>query len=97
MVSFRLTEDQYEEFRSLCASHGSSSVSDMARTAVTLLLGRPKPSPQQMLESRVADVEERISALAADIRRLQNTVSSPQSSAAAAPVMHEKLTHAEQS
>jgi uncharacterized small protein (DUF1192 family) len=50
-----------------------------------------------MLESRVADVEERISALAADIRRLQNTVSSPQSSAAAAPVMHEKLTHAEQS
>ena len=90
MVSFRLTEEQYEEFRRLCSSQGSTSVSDMARSAILLLLGRPKPNPQSTLESRVAAIEEQIHVLMADVRRLQSAstqiepVSAEQFSAVAA-------------
>jgi Arc/MetJ-type ribon-helix-helix transcriptional regulator len=83
MVSFRLTEEQYEDFRRLCEENSCSSVSEMARTAIMLMLGRPRPSPEQSLESRVTALEHHFKSLATAVRRLQNEKRSGKSSAAA--------------
>jgi Arc/MetJ-type ribon-helix-helix transcriptional regulator len=74
MVSFRLSEEQYEEFLRLCAAHGSASVSDMARTAITLMLDRPQPPNLQTIEARLAEVEERTRSIAADVDHLKSAL-----------------------
>ncbi len=40
MISVRLSEDEYHELRSLCASHEARSVSEMARKAMQNILGQ---------------------------------------------------------
>jgi hypothetical protein len=76
MVTFRLTEDEYERFRELCFTSGISSVSEMARSAINLFLKRPDSAPQQGLEMRIAELEGRIHALAMEMRQM-NGASSP--------------------
>lgn len=61
MVSFRVTEEQYEELRRLCSAYGSGSVSDMARIAIMQMLTKPHPvQPVRPLDWRVDQLEQRI-------------------------------------
>jgi len=69
MVSFRLTAEEYDRFRELCFAHGVRSVSEMARTAINLLLGQPVRAGEA-LESRVAEMEGRIHMLALQLKQL---------------------------
>jgi hypothetical protein len=70
MISFRLTAEEYEQFRELCFKHGSRSVSELARTAVHSLLNQPAAISQAGLESRIMEVEGRLHMLALEVRRL---------------------------
>jgi hypothetical protein len=72
MVSFRLTADEYERVRELCYSHGLPSVSEMARTAIHLLLNNLSTLPAQSLEGRLTELEGRVRTLASDVRKLQS-------------------------
>lgn len=57
MVSFRMSEEEYERLWNACAETGARSVSDLARTAVGLMIG-PAPEPtERHLEGRVRDLE----------------------------------------
>jgi hypothetical protein len=70
MISFRLTSEEYERFRELCYSNGIRSVSEMARTAINLMLSQPPRAPQEALEVRVSELESRIHLLSLEVKKL---------------------------
>lgn len=70
MISFRLTAEEYDQCRDLCFSQGIRSVSEMARTAIHLLLRQPSRAPQEALEARVAELEGRLHILALELKRV---------------------------
>ena len=70
MISFRLTSDEYDRARELCFSRGIRSVSEMARTAINLLLHEPTKIPQQALEARVDEIEARLQIVALELKQL---------------------------
>lgn len=70
MITFRLTLDEYERAREVCYTRGLSSVSDMARTAINLLIQQPERVEPQALETRVSDLESRLHILLLDFKRL---------------------------
>jgi len=70
MISFRLTSEEYDKCRDLCFSQGIRSVSEMARTAIHLLLRQPTQVPQEALEARVAELEGRLRILALELKKV---------------------------
>lgn len=63
MVSFRLSEEEYDGLRSLCLSEGARSVSELARSTVCRLLGSTNGSPVLTLEKRVEELDQEIKRL----------------------------------
>ena len=63
MVSFRLSEEEYDGLRNLCHTEGARSVSDLARSTVCRLLGSPNGSPVVTLEKRVEELNQAIKRL----------------------------------
>ncbi len=57
MVSFRLTEEEYERFRDLCYAKGIPSVSEMARSAISALLSDADITDIRALTRRVGELE----------------------------------------
>jgi hypothetical protein len=70
MISFRLTAEEYDRFRELCYSNGIRSVSEMARTAINMMLAQPTRAPQGALEARVSDLESRLHLLSLEMKKL---------------------------
>jgi hypothetical protein len=48
LISFRLTEDEYEGLRRLSDEHGARSLSDFVRSNVCVMLSAPKPWEEDM-------------------------------------------------
>jgi len=77
MISFRLTAEEYERFRDLCYTHGIRSVSEMARTAINMMLTQPSRAPQEALETRVSELESRLHLLSLEIKKLNQHSAAP--------------------
>lgn len=77
MITFRLSGEEYDKFRDLCFTQGIRSVSETARAAVSLLLQQPSQVTQVSLESRISELEGRVHLLALELKRLNQTISSP--------------------
>ena len=73
MISFRLSAEEYDDFRELCYSQGIRSVSELARAAVNRLIRDPDPAHafREALETRVANVEAQLQTLAREIGRMR--------------------------
>ena len=71
MISFRLTAEEYDRFRELCATCGTRSVSELARAAINSLLKQPAQVPEEALEYRVAELEGRVNMLRSEFRKLR--------------------------
>ncbi len=74
MVSFRLTDEEYERFRRLCVERGLGNVSELVRTAVHQMLttledGRPMPRSE--IEFRVCRLESQAADLSLALEQLQ--------------------------
>jgi len=82
MVSFRLSEQEYQDLLMLCEQRGSRSISDLARDAVfnLLLSGRPAGSVNghggaahadgSVIEHKVHVLDGRMQELDREVRRL---------------------------
>jgi hypothetical protein len=73
MISFRLTDHEYERFRQLCSVRGHGSVSAMVRAAVNHLLGETplEEMPlQPEIQTRVAILESHVATLAAALANI---------------------------
>jgi hypothetical protein len=80
MVSFRLSEEEYESLRHICLTAGARSLSDIARDAVHRLIGNGAEQKND-LETQLRLLNERMDAIDEEIRRLAGRVQP----AAAAP------------
>jgi hypothetical protein len=73
MISFRLTDVEYERFRQLCSARGHGSVSAMVRAAVNHLLGETpleELPTQPEIQTRVAILESHVATLAAALANI---------------------------
>lgn len=72
MVSFRLSPEEYRQFRGACSSHGVRSISELARTAMQSLIDANGSSLPLYLQ--VQEFRERFTLLEADLERLARAV-----------------------
>ncbi len=77
MISFRLSAEEYNQFRELCYAQGIRSVSELARAAVSKLVKDPDPvqMTSQAIETRITSLEGQIQILTLELRRLTNGAS----------------------
>lgn len=73
MISFRVTEEEYDRFRDVCFTRGICSVSELAREAIHTLLEQ-KPVWPEALEARLADLEGQIRAVSHQLANLNQSV-----------------------
>jgi Arc/MetJ-type ribon-helix-helix transcriptional regulator len=67
MVSFRLSEEEYANLRSLCETGGARSVSDLARDAVSRLI---RPDSHVEVAAALRVLEGRVDTLDLKVHRL---------------------------
>ena len=72
-ISFRLTAEEYDRIHELCYANGIPSISEMARTAINMLLQQPTRASEKGLESRVAQVESRLQMLSLEVKKLNQS------------------------
>ena len=70
LVTFRLSEDEYSRVRDLCFSKGIRNVSEMARTAINMLLTQPDRIEEQSIAARMNELDGKLHILALEVRRL---------------------------
>jgi hypothetical protein len=78
MVSFRLSEQEYQDLLRLCEQRGSRSISDLARDAVFNLLapvnghsnGNGHGADGSVIENRVHALDGRMQELDREVKRL---------------------------
>ncbi len=77
MVSFRLTEEEYERFRRVCMSRGLRNVSELVRAAVSQMMNDISGTPEASavvttdIHSRVATLEAHLAELASHFYRME--------------------------
>ena len=74
MVSFRLSEQEYESLLALCATRGARSLSDLARDAMQRLLGGHNGAGAPA-ESEVEKLHGQMQELDREVRRLAQMMS----------------------
>lgn len=70
LITFRLTEEEYEQFLNVCYANGPASVSEMARVAVNRLVEQPGHATDEALTSLVKDLEARMRLLVRELNKL---------------------------
>jgi len=71
MISFRLSSGDYERLREFRVTRGARSISELARTAVSELIGAP--CSEQVLEMRVNELEGQLQGLALELEKLKQS------------------------
>ena len=69
MICFRLSSTEYEQFLEFCSTRGASSVSELARAAVSRLVGDPSFESATVLEARVNELERRLRSLTVELKK----------------------------
>jgi len=77
MISIRLSAEEYESFRELCLAQGARSISDLARYAMQrLLVNNNGDGPDDILRTRVRELDIKVNFLDQEVERLNRLVGS---------------------
>lgn len=63
MVYFRVSEEEFQQFSSLCLQHGARSMSDLVRAALDQLLRQSGDSFEQEVTRRLKQLEVAVDGL----------------------------------
>jgi hypothetical protein len=75
IVTFRISEEQYERLKNLCLDHGAPSLSDLARAAMSRLLNEYTANGKDCtLESQLLDLQTRVRFLDTQFARLSSII-----------------------
>lgn len=81
LVYFRVSEDEFHQFTSLCEQQGARSVSDLARSAVQrLIAARTQQQEERELAPKVAMLEKLLGDLNSQLEQLSRLLSVQQAS-----------------
>lgn len=76
LVSFRLSEDEYDGLKNTCIILGVRSISDFARVAVSSAIGERLKTPPNSLETKVMKLDESVGQLNGEVQQLRGLVES---------------------
>jgi Arc/MetJ-type ribon-helix-helix transcriptional regulator len=74
MVSIRLSDDEYQRLKEMTQAQGARSVSDVARSAMQLMLSAHQAGFDGTIESRVRELDGRVAVLDREVQRLSALV-----------------------
>jgi hypothetical protein len=74
MVSIRLSDDEYRRLKEMTQAQGARSVSDVARSAMQLMLAAHQAGSDGTIESRVRELDGRVAVLDREVQRLSALV-----------------------
>ena len=74
MVSIRLSEDEYRRLKEMTEAQGARSVSDVARSAMQLMLATFESAGGATIEERVQELDGRLTMLGDEVQRLSRLV-----------------------
>ena len=74
MVSIRLSEDEYRRIKEMTEAQGARSVSDVARSAMHLMLANYEAGTEATMEARMQEMDGRLTELGDEIQRLSRLV-----------------------
>jgi len=75
MVSIRLSDDEYRRIKEMTEAQGARSVSDVARSAMHLMLANYEAGTDATIEARVQELDGRLTVLGDEVQRLSRIVS----------------------
>jgi hypothetical protein len=70
MVSIRLSKDEYARLKEITQAQGARSVSDLARSAMQLMLSSYEAGSDGSIHSRVRELDVRVAVLDREVQRL---------------------------
>lgn len=70
MISFRLSQEEFLEFRNICVQEGFASFSDLVRVAVQQLLAKRAHQREMSLQASMEQIQSRMDELDRNIKRL---------------------------
>jgi hypothetical protein len=74
MVSIRLSDDEYRRLKEMTEAQGARSVSDVARSAMQLMLATFEGGGGATIEERVQELDGRLTVLGDEVQRLSRLV-----------------------
>lgn len=74
MVSIRLSDDEYRRIKEMTEAQGARSVSDVARSAMHLMLANFEGGAEATMEARMQEMDGRLTELGDEIQRLSRLV-----------------------
>jgi hypothetical protein len=72
VISIRLSNEEYDQFQNLCVARGTDTISELTRTALKLLVMNEKNNGKAAIESRVENMDARMSQLDREVARLSD-------------------------
>jgi hypothetical protein len=72
MISFRLSARDYERLREFRVTRGARSISELARAAVSELIGSLAPPSDHPLETRVNELEGQLQMIALELKKIRH-------------------------
>jgi len=69
VVVFRLTQDEYEDLKTVCSVRGARNISDFARSELLTAIEHER-HPETELHGRLSDVDQKLSNLESKIQRM---------------------------
>ena len=74
IVSFRLSQEEYEALESTCIAAGARSISDFARSAACSLSFQSNGLPEKAPETMIRALQKRVEDLDREVQRLTHLV-----------------------
>ncbi len=63
VVTFRLTDEEFQQFKTLCAANGTRSVSEVARFAIESVIHGDIELPGAQLRAQVQQLDDKVAVL----------------------------------
>jgi len=74
IVSFRLSEEEYEVLKKTCLAHGAHSVSDYARSSTCRVIDTNHGSHSPRVEAEIENLSGKVNELQRELERLSQLV-----------------------
>jgi hypothetical protein len=74
LVYFRVSEEEFQQFNRICESEGVRCLSDLVRSAMERVVSGPALNGNEAVVVHLRSVDDRISQLAAELRRLSDLI-----------------------
>jgi len=74
LVYFRVSEEELQQFNRICESEGVRCLSDLIRSAMERVVSGPALNGNEAVVVHLRSVDDRISQLAAELRRLSDLI-----------------------